>query len=303
MPPELCVIFNPAAARGRAGQGLDQWRRRLADRAEFRPSASPGHAEELAYEAASVGVPVIGAAGGDGTVHEVANGLLRAGHPETRLAVFPLGSANDYAYSLERALAGAGGARLVDVGLVRGDQGRQRYFLNTLGLGFSGAVTIESRAIKRLRGLPLYGLGFLRALWRRFDLPDMTVTLDDWTHQGPTLSLTVALAHREGSMIVAPAAELDDGLFDYLLAGALSRWQVLRFLPTLVRGGALPKGYPGLWRGRCREARVESACPLTVHLDGEFFCQPADNVRHLEIRLLPRHLLVQIGVAEGGQAR
>src|SRR2546427_11828619 len=88
------------AGRGRALRRLRALPRRWADRAELRPTEQPGHAEELALNAARAGFAIVGAAGGDGTVHEVANGLLRADGSNTALTVFPIGSANDYAYSL-----------------------------------------------------------------------------------------------------------------------------------------------------------------------------------------------------------
>lgn len=299
MTVETCVIFNPTAARGRAGHGLAELRRQLSGRAKFWPTERPGHAEDLARAAALAGMPVVAAAGGDGTVHEVANGILQANRPEARLAVYPLGSANDYDYSLhippvEGGLPVApGSVRAVDIGHVGLDNGRERYFVNTVGLGFSGAVTIESRRIPYLRGLALYGLGFLRAWRSRYATPETSVTLDDWTHQGPTLSLTVAIGHREGSFLVAPNALLDDGYFDYLLAGALSRWEVLRLMPK-VAGGKLPKDYAGIWQGRCREVHVACESPLTVHLDGEFLCRAPDKVHTLKVHLLPRRLLVQM---------
>src|SRR5207247_4982428 len=98
--PDVCVIFNPVAGRGRAPQRMESLRRTLGARAQFLPTRSPAHGEELAFEAATKGFPIVAAAGGDGTVHEVANGLLRAARPEVALAVFPIGSANDYAHSL-----------------------------------------------------------------------------------------------------------------------------------------------------------------------------------------------------------
>src|SRR5262245_54024018 len=97
---DVCVIFNPSAGRGQARRHLDRLRRALGTRGEFRPTRSPGHAEELARQAALDGFPFVAAAGGDGTVHEVVNGLLQADRPEAVLAVLPIGSANDYADSL-----------------------------------------------------------------------------------------------------------------------------------------------------------------------------------------------------------
>src|SRR4051812_35923695 len=149
MTVEICIIFNPSAGRGRARRRLARLRRALGKRADFLPTERPAHAEELAFQAASDGCRVVGAAGGDGTVHEVANGLLRAERPEVALAVFPVGSANDYAHSLGlqpdwwRCQDSVARLRAVDVGRVRSPEGRQRYFVNGLGLGFNAMVTRE----------------------------------------------------------------------------------------------------------------------------------------------------------------
>lgn len=294
----ICVIFNPKAARGRAGKRLESLRQGLASEVEFRATKEPGHAEELSLNAARAGFSIVAAAGGDGTVHEVANGLLRAHRPEVAFAVFPLGSANDYAFSLglsakdRMILSEDREFRQVDVGYVQAETGKDRFFVNSLGLGFSGLVSVESRRIRWLQGLPLYGLAFLRTLCWRFECPQMTATFDGITRTAPTLSLTIAIGPREGSFVVAREAVIDDGLFDYLQAGGLSRWELLRYMPRLAGGGELPKDHPRIWQGRCREVALESEAPLTVHLDGEFFALPEKPVRRLQIRILPGKLKV-----------
>lgn len=295
---EVCVVYNPAAGYGLAARRLDSLRRALAGRADFRPTHGPGHAEELALGAAREGFPLVGAAGGDGTLHEVANGLIRAERPETGLAVFPTGSANDYAFTLglEAGWWERPGTAVelhpVDVGLAEAPGGRRRHFINALGLGLNGAVNLESRRIRRLRGLARYGFAMARSLWGHFRHPLMTVTTDGKVRRTPTLALSVALGRREGNFLVAPAAELDDGLFDYLHAGPVSRWELLRHVPALIAGG-LPQDHPRLWMGRCRQVRLTSEAALTVHIDGEFFTLPEDDVRSLEVRLLPGRLRVQ----------
>jgi diacylglycerol kinase family enzyme len=292
----LCIIYNPTAGRGRAARRLERLRRGLGGRADFRPTHAVGQAEELARQAVLAGFPAVGAAGGDGTVHEVANGILQAGRPDVALAVFPLGSANDYAHSLGldhdwwREPAALETARRVDVGWVRASTGAERYFVNGLGLGFNAAVTVESRRVRRLQGVALYGVALLRALYYHFTAPVLRLTIDGQPCEAPTLGLTVALGRREGNFILAPHALLDDGLFDYLHAGRLGRWEVLRFFPRMVTG-RLPE-HPQIRYGRCREVKVESPSPLTVHLDGELFCLPPDQVYGLEIRLLPGRLKV-----------
>jgi diacylglycerol kinase (ATP) len=297
---DLCVIFNPKAGRQRAGRRLEALRRSWGAHADFRPTRRPGDGEALAAQAAREGFAIVAAAGGDGTVHEVANGLLGADRPEARFAVVPIGSANDYAHSLEADGLKDGrrepppAVREVDVGVVSDPAtGRRRYFVCCLGLGLNGAVTLESRRIHRLQGLMLYGLATLRALWYHYACPVMDIHLDGgpaWTT--PTLMLSVLLGRREGGFVMAPDASLDDGLFDYLHAGCLSRWEILRFLPRVALSGP-PKDHPKVRLGRCRELRIRSEAPVTVHIDGEFFALPEDRLRELEIRLLPRRLRVQ----------
>jgi diacylglycerol kinase (ATP) len=295
---DLCVIFNPVAGRGLAARRLEGLRRTLGARAQFRPTKGPGHAEELALQAAREGFPLVGAAGGDGTLHEVANGLLRAEALGTALAVFPFGSANDYAHSLGLTAGWWERRDLhvelqpVDVGLVRAADGRERYFVNVLGLGFSGLVNLESRRIHWVRGLTRYGLALAKALWLHYRHPLMTVTRDGVVREVPTLSLSVALGRREGNFLLAPRAELDDGLFDYLHAGPVPRWELLRHFPGMI-AGTLPSDHPRLWMGRCREVTVQAAAPLTAHVDGEFFTLPEENVRRLEVSILPGRLRVQ----------
>ncbi len=89
---DVCVIFNARAGSGHAARLLHRLRRVLSSHAEFRATTGRGHAEELASEAAEEGFPIVAAAGGDGTVHEVGNGLLRSGRSDVILAVLPIGS-------------------------------------------------------------------------------------------------------------------------------------------------------------------------------------------------------------------
>jgi diacylglycerol kinase family enzyme len=289
------------AGRWRAGRRFADLRRTWGEHVVFWETQRPGHGEELARKAADNGFTIVAAAGGDGTVHEVGNGLLKAARPDITFAVVPLGSANDYAHSLAHdAQAAPGATRAVDVGTVRDETGRQRYFLCCLGLGLNGAVTLESRRIRRLQGLALYGLATLRALWYHYRCPAMTFTIDEsstWTAE--TLMLSVLLGRREGSFVMAPEARLDDGLFDYVHSGALSRWEVLCLLPRLALAGP-PAHHAKICQGRCRQLRLRSESPLTVHIDGEFFCRPEDDVRTLEIVLLPQHLRVQTGFDHAG---
>jgi diacylglycerol kinase family enzyme len=304
--PDLCVIHNPASGRGRAARRLGRLRRALQDRAAFWPTGGPGRAEELALRAARAGFATVAAAGGDGTVHEVANGLLRAERPDVTLAVFPAGSANDYAYSLGlgadwwRRKDPAVAPRPVDVGVVRSPT-RSRYFVNGLGVGFNGRVTFQSRRIRLLQGRLLYGLAVLHTVCFRYALPRLTLRVDDGEERAvPTLALSLALGQREGNFVVAPQAVLDDGLFDYVHAGPLSRWDLVGLVPRLF-AGTLPRDHPNLWMGRCRRVCLRGEEDLIVHADGEMFCVPGEGVRGLEVELIPGALRV-LGRWGPGQA-
>src|SRR5215217_2701908 len=151
-----------------------------------------GHGEELACEAARAGGGAVVAVGGDGIVHEVANGLLRAAGEKATMpmGVIAAGSGNDFAKMLalpadaERAVERIVGAapRAVDVGRVTrwvAETGRQApwHFTNGIGLGFDAQVAVQASRITRVRGLAIYGTAVLRVL---ADLasPRMRVTVD-----------------------------------------------------------------------------------------------------------------------------
>ena len=287
------VIFNPAAGKNRGRRRLERIQTSWGAHVEFRPTEHAGHAVELAEQAARDGFPVVAAAGGDGTAHEVLNGLMRVRNPDVAFSIIPIGSANDYAYSLGLDGKNAPPARHVDVGVVRAPGGKQSYFGCCLGTGFNGRVTFESRQIRRLQGVFLYGLAAIRALMYHYEYPAMTFLIDDeppWTT--PTLSFSVLAGKREGGFVLAPQAEVDDGWLDLVHAGNLSRWEIAQFLPRLALFGP-PQLYPKIRQSRCRRVMMLSETPLIAHTDGEFFCLPEDGVRELEIEIVPRALVVK----------
>ncbi len=302
MTGRTCVIYNPAAGRGRAKAKIDATRRWAGPDAELIPTAGPGHAIELARAAALAGCGKVVAAGGDGTVHDVANGLLQADRAGVILGVWPLGSSNDYAFALGLlpwfAQRGEGftlGAGAVDVGIVR-IRGHSRCFVNCAGFGFNGMVALEAKGIRRLKGMPLYSLAFVRAMLWHYRTPIRTATFDGVAVEGPTLSVSVNLGVREGGFPITPAAKLDDGLFDTLHVSAMKRWQMGRYLPGFMRG-RVPTHLPYLTPRLCRSVSSIGPEPICIHADGEIVCVPADGVRAVEIELLPKRLLVERAAA------
>lgn len=305
IPPEtkplmtICVIYNPHAGRLRAKQQIGRIQERYQAIAEFRPTSARGHAQELARQAADEGFDIVAAAGGDGTVHEVANGLLRAARPAT-LAVIPVGSANDFAYSIRRQFGVTGLAEgeghPIDVGLAEIPSGKSQYFVEGIGLGLAGMVTVESQKIRGLRGMALYGLAAWRALKKAVPEELEIGWNDEPPVAAPTLMLSALLGQREGNFLMAPEALVDDGQFDVVHAGRISRWGALRLIPKLALSGP-PRNHPEVHLRQCQRIDIRAKHPLVVHLDGEVFCEEADRVTELRVTLLPRQLKAKVVAA------
>lgn len=296
-PSRGCVIFNPAAGRGRAGRRIERLVPTWRGEAELWPTAHRGHARELAQKAAERGFDFVGAGGGDGTVHEVVNGMLDVADSQSLLKIVPVGSANDLAASLRQQFGAAVAVEQgvsIDVGRVNGNRGRPEHFVCGCGLGLNGQVTLESRRIRWLQGLPLYGWAALRAVLRMSRVPTWTIQFgDEPAIATTTRMLSILLARREGNFMLAPEALHDDGLFDILHVGAMSRFEMLYWLPRVALSGP-PKDHPLVRNRRCHRVRVTSSEPLTVHLDGEMYCVPNDGVCELTVELLPSRLRVQV---------
>lgn len=264
----------------------------------IRPTEYRGHAITLAREAAVEGFTTVAAAGGDGTAHEVATGLVLSGLEDVTLAVIPAGSADDYAFSLRQQFGvkelDIPSEDRVDVGRVRTPCGREWYFFESLGTGLSALITIESRAIQRLQGRLLYGWAACRVLARRKGLTPLEVTCDtDDPETASTLMLSLMLGRREGGFDLLPSAVLDDGLFDVIQAQNIRWWQALGLLPGLIAKGG-PPIHPGIRLSRCRTLRLRSEASLAAHSDGEVYLRPEDGVRELSVELLPKRLKVKV---------
>jgi diacylglycerol kinase family enzyme len=291
------VIYNPSAGRGRVGRRMEAMRARLPAKSELLATRGPGDAASLAEAAVRAGARWVIAAGGDGTVHEVANGILAADEVDVTFMPLPLGSMNDYAFTLgilDWWSARRGWHELrtmpVDVGIIRSGP-RRKWFVNGCGVGFNGMVTIEALKIRWLRGVPLYALAVLMALLKHYRTPSLAIRNGEHSIEQPTLACTIGLAQREGGFPLTALARLDDGCFDTLRVGDIRRWELIRHLPGMISGW-LPRSHPKLQFGHAQRIEIESSSPLCVHIDGEFFCVPADAVKRIYIDILPRRLRV-----------
>ena len=288
---ECLVILNPAANRGEAGKREGEIRRLLRGAGlafELKRTEAPGHATELAREAVQAGVPLVVAAGGDGTVNEVAQALVGT---EVALGILPIGSGNDYvrALGVPRGLEAAARRlltaepRWVDVGQVQ----EGRYFLNSLGMGIDGQIAWDYRRMRFLKGEVGYLIATLLEILR-FRSFSVEVEADGWTFTGRLLTTAVMNGpYAGGGFYLAPQARPEDGQLDLVSIGDY---------PRLVRFSVLPKTRDGSYLKlarvqlrRVREVRIQADRPLPVHMDGELLPQP---VSHLSVRLLPRALKV-----------
>lgn len=287
------VILNPAAGRGRVRREWPRAAERLREAGlafELVETRAPGEAMQLA-EGAARDYDVLVAAGGDGTVHEVVNGLMRAG-AGTALGILPLGSGDDFTKMLppggpvERLARGRPLA--MDVGCISAN-GTQRWFANGMDIGFGahGARNI-SRVPRPLTGFAAYLGALLLTLWR-YPLLEVRLQLDDEPPFAQSTSMTAIMNGRAfgGSFHVCPAARADDGLLDLLIAQGVGRLGILALVPKIIRG--THTGDPRLRMARARRVVIESAQPLLVEADGELVFEDA---RRLEIEVEPQRLRV-----------
>lgn len=291
------LIVNPNADLGRAWRTASDLRL-LADEyggADWSGTVYPAHAIELAREAGEAGYKMVVAVGGDGTVHEVINGLMQLpAEKRPHLGIVPLGSGNDFAHAVGVPIEAAaalrkvftGQARRVGVGVLRDDRGRTEYFDNTIGIGFDATVTIRSRNFGYLRGFLIYFLAVLQTIALNHDAPQLKVKTDGEEWEEPILMLTLCNGGREGGgFAVAPEARLDDALFHYTAVRKVSRPMMLRLLPEVMNGthGRFSQVRMGVFR----TLELESDRPLVIHIDGEIFAGFGGSVQRLSVENLP----------------
>jgi diacylglycerol kinase (ATP) len=289
------IILNPYAGRWKGQRSMPAVEAALEEAGvEFDLVCTAGadHAIELAREAALGGYSPVVAAGGDGTIGEVVNGLMQTVGDQAAapLAIIPLGSANDFIQTLGTPADIRGACQLLRTGQVRTiDVGRvnERYFINDVGVGFEPQVTLESRKIKRLRGKLIYLVAVLRAVCDPIQA-HMTIEWDGAQRiSRPILMVSVANGRCTGGFWLTPHAELDDGELDFIFADALSRLQILRFLPEVMRRTHLDKD--PVTYGRTRHMVITSEEPVPVVADGEIMTTEG---HHLEIEVLPSRVQV-----------
>ena len=252
-------------------------------------SERPGHLTELASTAVTDGSSLLVVVGGDGSVNEVANGI--AGSERVELAVIPRGTGWDFArtygipHRLDDAIATArdGRPRAIDVGRAtyrRWDGSEATaHFANIASAGMSGAIAQRANETTKALGGKVSYLWATLAVFARWRNTEVTVNVDGERHSGRMHDVVVANGrYFGGGMMICPDARPDDGLFDVLLIGDLTKRDLLMTLPKTYRGAHLPHPKAELLRGA--HVTVEAPEPLPIELDGE---QPGTTPVRFEI--------------------
>ncbi len=302
MSEPLHVILNPACQHGAASRltpRVEKWLESRSLSYRLLRTEGPGHAAELAQAAMEAGVERLLVVGGDGTIHEVANGLLGVEGRLPAVAVVPLGTGNDFyrmvgvSSKLEDALDAldSGEERSFEVGLARW-QGGSRYFVNLFGVGIDAEVLRRRAGFARLPGQLQYLASLVTAVVG-FRPPQMRITLAEGeVIEEPTMLATVTVGPSiGGGFMVAPAADPLDGLLDLCFVRALSYLQIARIVPRVIRG---THGSLDTVRLRPVErARFEAAegQAFPFQLDGELFNEEVPWIE-VEVRAASLRVLV-----------
>ena len=288
-------FLNPAAGRGRAGKREPRIRQLLescGQPLEVHLSTDVGNLEDQVVEQVRKGARRIVVAGGDGTVHEATNGIMRAGG-EAALGVIPTGTGNDFAKAssipldwelaaeqLAGRLASGSAGRVIDVGRMN-----ERYFANGAGIGFDARVTEIARSYRWPIGDLVYLFAIFRGMVEGIATPRMRLTTDKLIWDGPITLANVASGPWVGGMFhIAPGADNGDGVFDLVIAAPVSRARILSLLPILMRGQHFNE--EEITHMHVDRLLIEADNPVSSHLDGEM--QPPGQ--RFEISLLPAAL-------------
>jgi diacylglycerol kinase (ATP) len=298
------VILNPAAGHGTGAKLLPSIEAALTRHAlqyDLVRTSHPGHAIDLTGQAILDGVEEIVAAGGDGTLNEVVNGIMRSkidGGPQPTLGVLCAGRGNDFSGSIgipediDQAckMIKTGQSRMLDIGRVTGGiHPEGRYFINCVGVGFDAIGTIEAAKLPRWGGFFSFLIAILKTIFLYNHAPLATIEFDGQILKQRSLMISIMNGRRlGGNFFMAPDSKPDDGLLDLCIAEEMSSFQILRLVPHFIRGTQASQ--KTIKTGRAGRIRIEALdSPLPAQTDGEII---STEGRSLLVELLPRQMKV-----------
>jgi diacylglycerol kinase (ATP) len=236
--------------------------------------------------------------GGDGSVNEVVNGLLPS--DDVELAVIPRGTGWDFVrtFDIPRDLDGAidvalgGVVREIDLGTARyrtwaGDEATST-FANVASAGISGAIARRANESSKALGGKISYYWATLAVFVGWQTGEMRVTVDGESRSGKMIDAMICNGrYLGGGMMMCPDAEPDDGAFDVLTIGDVTKRDLAFVLPKTYKGKHLPHPRLELLRGSV--VTVESEEPLPIEVDGE---QPGTTPARFEV--VPRALKLRV---------
>ena len=262
-------------------------------------SERKGHVTELAEQAARDGFSPIIAAGGDGTISEVANGIARAAKSEREplgpLGIMPLGSANDVVFNLGLPTDLNEAAKVIAAGKTKNmDLGKlnDRYFINNSACGLEPFVTIKHEAIHRIKGMARYLVAAVQAI---MDKPEWRgkVAWDDGEYEGPLTLVSVGNGRRTGGFFMTPHADPFDGKLTISFGYRATRWSMLTALPRGFNGEKNTiVELAGMREIHSKKISIHLEQPSPAHTDGELF---PEWIRDLEYSVQPGRMKILVG--------
>jgi diacylglycerol kinase (ATP) len=295
------IILNPYANRWRAKAQVGAVREAFTAvnlDYDLTITEQPRVGTEFARTAVLDGYDVVVAAGGDGTISEVVNGLIQAqpDSPTVPFGIMPLGTANDFSdmvavprdlFAAAQAIA-AGKTRPIDIGQIKFAD-RIHYFNNNSAVAMEPMITLEHIKMTRLSGEIRYLVALARGVIK-LKAWQMGLTWDDGGYEGPTYLLSLCNSPQTGGFTMAPGAEVDDGRFDFVLAPEVSKGTVLVVLFRLLRGTHVH--HPRVTFGRTKRLTIESEPGTPIHADGEIL---GDSETAVTYQVLPNKLTLLTG--------
>lgn len=307
MPRKVKLILNPMADMGRAWKTANNLRpiaQEFKGELTWSGTVYPSHAIELAKQAAEEGYDMVIAMGGDGTVHEVMNGLMQVpAEKRPVMGVVPIGSGNDFAYSIgitqkaDHALAHALKAeniQSVDIGLMTDAQGRKEYFDNTLGIGFDAVVTIRSHKLPIVKGFLMYLTAVIQTIILNHNPARLQIETEKEKWETNALMVTLCNGPREGGgFMLSPNSKNNDGTMEFVIVNKVSRAMMFRLVPEFMSGTHMR--FKQVRMGDYQKLSLESDHPLYIHADGEIYTSFGSNLKKVSFEILPQALKVVHG--------
>ena len=312
---DFVIIANPISGKGKAKDVAEQGYAALTEsgqQGQLVLTSASGDAKRFAHEAVSTGIRFVVACGGDGTLHEVVNGIATV--PDVTLGVLPCGRGNDFAAAAGIPLKPeAAIATLLSGTPIRVDLGRcyqnsdqpsavsnqqegvtssetslpkaesrkptaDYYFTTIATCGYDTEVSRRAaKGTPLFAGTASYAYAAVETLFY-YEPPVVRLEGDFGIHEGPLLLAATGITSRYGGGFqIVPNARIDDGLFDVCIVRPVSSVTVLRLLVTLFWGGHV--SHPAVSMHQTQALKIETDTPMLLYADGEPMCETPVTIK------------------------